>query len=261
MYVHAEIRVSPGLPQLGVLESALGTFLAPIADRFELIENVGALDPEKAISAIASDIVRKIPYPVDVRGSGSVFFTAMLHPVAYPRTGSLIAGFDSAAFDVEAIRSGMIEAAVLLGAPWAAIWPPERARQHLSVYQETAAQDEMWFDLHRGLSGVAPVTFLGPGVADFVGVEALQSLGDDIAGEVSRGNWVLTPCAFDEWTTESWCEAEREVINVLGSEKFFDPAEPRLPSAGPTLPDRGSFPGRVHPEFGTDEWVDLQDSK
>jgi hypothetical protein len=45
-----------------------------------------------------------------------------------------------------------------------------------------------------------------------------------------------------EWTVDSWCDQERTVIQGLGREYFFDPANGALPSALPDLQGSATVP-------------------
>ncbi len=118
-----------------------------------------------------------------------------------------------------------------------------RSNKHVTLYQQDRTGNDRLFSLASGgLSGIAWRTVFGPDLVRFFGEDKLGSLRPELARNVGDGLWLLTPCErFKDWTIDTWCDGEAEIITTLGADCFYDPSTSRLPVRVPPVPDLAPY--------------------
>ena len=117
-----------------------------------------------------------------------------------------------------------------------------RSSRHMEATKDEHGRAAFPFWARWGLPGLAYRSMLGRPFVESIGEDRLQAVGQDLAWPVG-GHWVVAGSAEPEdWSLDPMCDQERQLIDRLGPDCFYDVETGRLPSCLPSLPPHPSFP-------------------
>lgn len=257
----ASVEPLPGVPPTELIVDALATMARPIIDSKLTIDDGPQLTADGLESELAIFLAERPSFTAV--GSGRTEMTVRwMDFVApgLPRTGSINTYMTVDVDDIGPILEAVASAAQTLHAPFAYVDQFDdgfrnRRAQHRTIYQQDQTGADRVFGLMRGFSGIAWRTVLGPATVEFFGADALGRLPDSLARQVADGYWLLTPCTHpDDWTPERYCDDERQIIETLGPNRFFDPETGALPTVLPVLPDVSPVASTARERDADGEW-------
>ena len=242
--VQSQIEVLAGIPQLDVCERVASTLLKPLLKHGLRVSEGPTITAETGLSPLNDFMVERPNFTARGRMKVEAMFSWATRQVpGIPSLGSLATISKVGTVSEAAQLSAMIETMKELSAPIAYLDVRHtdalrnRRNHHRTVFQgQKSKGEDKRFGIYRGLSGIGWRTLIGPDLVDHFGEDALSSLPASLAQKVARSIWLLTPSESpQDWLSNEWCAGEREIIQTLGVEKFFDPATGALPSAMPNI--------------------------
>lgn len=252
--IQSKIFVLSGIPEPTVRDYIASLLLEPLLPFGVRVYEGPHIANESGLAPLNDFMVQRPNFTARGRKKVEVIFSwaDKKHP-GIPTLGSLTTFINAQAASSQSLLNALIAVVKKLEAPFAYLdhlgFETFRDRQnhHRSIFQDQKGPGEdKRFGVFRGLSGIAWRSVIGPDLVRFFGQDALASLKPSLARKIDDGVWVLTPCSLpDEWSSKIYCEGEREIIEALGRDKFFDPDTGALPTLFPDIRQMSPLPVKL----------------
>lgn len=265
--LHLYVYTLAGVPTGEVGRMTLEQLLAPVRHLGLRVDSGPNVEPEGTLDALHTFVDEQPSASFTGRGQQGLEVTVSWHDIVgvgdISRTGSLSMHVKATAVDVEALSDAMVQLVDTLHAPMATLEVTNgpfraRTRSHRDTYQADKVGVDRFFDLERGLSGLAWRTVLGPALVEFFGAAALDALPSERAMRTAGGSWLLRAPGLPGEVDETGGTAT--LIEALGQEYFFDPVNSAEPEHRPAIPVHAPYAHRVRRRSadGDIEWHETE---